>query len=43
MLFCRNVWWPLQGNFIDLHPEFEVLDWRGISPIFVILSGYRGM
>jgi len=31
MLFCRNVWWPLQGNFIDLHPEFEVLDWRGIS------------
>ncbi|MBB6735267.1 DUF559 domain-containing protein [Cohnella zeiphila] len=30
-LFCRNVWWPLQGNFDELHPEFEVLDWRGRS------------
>lgn len=30
-LFCRNVWWPLRGNFDDLHPEFEVLDWRGLS------------
>lgn len=30
-LFCRNIWWPLQGQFNDLHPEFEVLDWRGLS------------
>ncbi|MCY9697302.1 DUF559 domain-containing protein [Paenibacillus alginolyticus] len=30
-LFCRNIWWPLLGNFDDLHPEFEVLDWRGLS------------
>jgi len=30
-LFCRNVWWPLRGNFDELHPEFEVLDWRGLS------------
>ena len=30
-LFCRNVWWPLRLNFDDLHPEFEVLDWRGQS------------
>lgn len=30
-LFCRNVWWPLRGNFDNLHPEFEVLDWRGLS------------
>ncbi len=30
-LFCRNVWWPLRGSFDDLHPEFEVLDWRGLS------------
>ncbi|WP_339320615.1 DUF559 domain-containing protein [Paenibacillus sp. FSL R10-2734] len=30
-LFCRNVWWPLRLNFDDLHPEFEVLDWRGLS------------
>ncbi|GAB6926553.1 hypothetical protein JCM10914A_05360 [Paenibacillus sp. JCM 10914] len=30
-LFCRKVWWPLNGKFDDLHPEFEVLDWRGRS------------
>ncbi|MEK5255139.1 hypothetical protein NST74_16875 [Paenibacillus sp. FSL F4-0125] len=28
-LFCRNVWWSHRLNFDDLHPEFEVLDWRG--------------
>ncbi|OPH56598.1 hypothetical protein BC351_27010 [Paenibacillus ferrarius] len=30
-LFCHHVWWPLRGNFEDLHPEFEVFDWRGLS------------
>lgn len=30
-LFCRNVWWPLQGSFDGLHPEYEVTDWRGMS------------
>lgn len=30
-LFLQNVWWPLQGNFHDLHPEYEVFDWRGRS------------
>ncbi|WCF07679.1 endonuclease domain-containing protein [Paenibacillus thiaminolyticus] len=30
-LFCRNVWWPLRGSFNQLHPEYEVLDWRGLS------------
>lgn len=30
-LFLRNVWWPLRGNFDFLHPEYEVLDWRGRS------------
>lgn len=30
-LFLRNVWWPLRGSFQDLHPEYEVLDWRGRS------------
>ncbi|MDF2937987.1 MAG: hypothetical protein K0Q90_3360 [Paenibacillaceae bacterium] len=30
-LFCRSVWWPLQGNFEGLHPEYEVTDWRGMS------------
>mgnify|MGYP001322868184 CR=1 FL=1 len=33
-LFLRNVWWPLHGNLDHLHPEFEVLDWRG-RPFFV--------
>ncbi|GGG17293.1 hypothetical protein [Paenibacillus abyssi] len=30
-LFLRNVWWPVQGNLQSLHPEYEVLDWRGRS------------
>lgn len=30
-LFCQNVWWPLVGNFDNLYPEYEVLDWRGLS------------
>lgn len=30
-LFLRNVWWPLRGDFHNLHPEYEVLDWRGRS------------
>ncbi|ULO08626.1 hypothetical protein H1230_07455 [Paenibacillus sp. 19GGS1-52] len=30
-LFLRNVWWPLRSNFDDLHPEYEILDWRGRS------------
>lgn len=28
-LFLKNVWWPLYRNFEHLHPEYEVLDWRG--------------
>lgn len=31
ILFLRNVWWPLRGDFSMLHPEYEVLDWRGRS------------
>ncbi|MGO4495851.1 DUF559 domain-containing protein [Paenibacillus sp. 2RAB27] len=30
-LFCQGVWWELRGHFDELHPEFEVLDWRGRS------------
>ncbi|NMO95467.1 hypothetical protein [Paenibacillus lemnae] len=30
-LFAEKVWWPLMGHFRDLHPEYEVLDWRGRS------------
>ncbi|MCY9661379.1 hypothetical protein P5G65_32025 [Paenibacillus chondroitinus] len=27
-LLLLNVWWPLFGNFDDLHPEYEVYDWN---------------
>lgn len=30
-LFAEKVWWPLVGHFQDMHPEYEVLDWRGRS------------
>lgn len=30
-LFLKNVWWPLRGSFDHVHPEYEVLDWRGRS------------
>jgi hypothetical protein len=30
-LFLQNVWWPLKGNLDHLHPEYEVMDWRGRS------------
>jgi len=32
-LFCQNVWWPLRQHFDQLHPEYEVIDWRG-QPYF---------
>ncbi|WP_135556197.1 hypothetical protein [Paenibacillus cymbidii] len=40
-LFLRNVWWPLVGHFDCLHPEYEVLDWRG-KPYFVDLAWLPG-
>lgn len=42
ILFLNNVWWPLRGNFEGLHPEYEVLDWRGRSYFadFAWLPGY---
>ncbi|GIP34611.1 hypothetical protein [Paenibacillus sp. J2TS4] len=30
-LFAQNIWWPLKGHFDELHPEYEVPDWRGRS------------
>jgi len=30
-LFAQLIWWPLKGNFDHLHPEYEVIDWRGRS------------
>lgn len=40
-LFLERVWWPLVGNFEDLHPEYEVLDWRG-HPYFIDFAWLRG-
>jgi len=31
ILFAKQIWWPLKENFEDLHPEYEVIDWRGQS------------
>ncbi|AIQ45884.1 hypothetical protein R70723_08335 [Paenibacillus sp. FSL R7-0273] len=33
-MFLERVWWPVFGQLDDLHPEYEVLDWRG-RPYFV--------
>lgn len=30
-LFAEQIWWPLVGHFLGLHPEYEVKDWRGRS------------
>lgn len=30
-LFLRNVWWPLRRSLDNLHPEYEIADWRGRS------------
>jgi hypothetical protein len=30
-LFIEHIWWPLVGHFHELHPEYEVKDWRGRS------------
>ena len=32
--FVERVWWPIFGNLDNLHPEYEVSDWRG-RPYFV--------
>jgi len=28
-LFLQNVWWPLKKSLDGLHPEYEIMDWRG--------------
>jgi len=30
-LFAERIWWPIVGHFAGLHPEYEVMDWRGRS------------
>ncbi|MGG1516064.1 hypothetical protein ABE504_11665 [Paenibacillus oryzisoli] len=29
--FVRDVWWAVCGHLAELHPEYEVMDWRGRS------------
>lgn len=30
-LFLQNIWWVLKGNLDNLHPEYEIMDWRSRS------------
>lgn len=30
-MFVEQIWWQLAGHFHELHPEYEVKDWRGRS------------
>ncbi|UQZ33989.1 hypothetical protein C2I18_10890 [Paenibacillus sp. PK3_47] len=41
IMFLRNVWWPLRGDFSNLHPEYEVMDWRG-RPYFADFAWLPG-
>ncbi len=40
-LFAEKIWWRLFGHFKGLHPEYEVLDWRGYPfyPDFMWIIG----
>lgn len=40
-LFLRQVWWPLRGHLHQLHPEFEVADWRN-RPYFADFAWLPG-
>ncbi|WP_317972567.1 hypothetical protein [Paenibacillus sp. CCS19] len=40
-MFLERVWWPVFGNLDDLHPEYEVCDWRG-RPYFLDLVWMPG-
>lgn len=31
IMFLHQVWWPIHHNFCNLHPEYEIRDWRGRS------------
>ncbi|WP_336789282.1 hypothetical protein [Paenibacillus sp. MMO-177] len=40
-LFLQQVWWPLMGTLEDLHPEYEILDWRG-KPYYADMAWLPG-
>ena len=41
-MFAKQIWWMLKGSFDQLHPEYEVVDWRGRSFFvdFVWICGF---
>ncbi|RKP45878.1 hypothetical protein D7Z26_25360 [Cohnella endophytica] len=41
-VFLQNIWWAMYGNFDGLHPEYEIVDWRGKSYFadFMLKIGY---
>jgi very-short-patch-repair endonuclease len=41
-MFLSKIWWMLRGNLDDLHPEYEIIDWRGKSYFadFIWLPGF---
>lgn len=41
ILFLKEIWWPLFGSFEDLHPEYEILDWRG-APCYLDFAWLPG-
>jgi hypothetical protein len=40
-MFLERIWWPIFGNLNDLHPEYEVSDWRG-RPYFIDFAWMPG-
>jgi hypothetical protein len=40
-MFLERVWWSIFGNLNDLHPEYEVADWRG-RPYFIDFAWLPG-
>lgn len=40
-IFAERIWWLLMGNLDGLHPEYEVLDWRG-RPYFIDFAWIAG-
>lgn len=46
-LLLKNVWWPAKGNLNDLHPEYELTDYKDgqrFADFAYLLPGfYRGL
>jgi very-short-patch-repair endonuclease len=42
LMFVEKIWWSLLGHFDGLHPEYEVMDWRGRSYFVDFVWRVRG-